>query len=289
METKIKDYDGKIMKFSVITIASKNRVKQVENLLSSISYSISIPFEVILVWIGESTTIKKPYNLKVIEHVVDNKEGKMLYAGPRNKGFELSSSDRVIFLDADCICSPTLFDSLLLDVNDSTIISGKPRFLTMVPTHANYGQLTSQAVKHPKRELVPVDTNVSHNYFWSMVFAITRNAFNGIGRFDEDFKGYGGEDSDFAERFSKKNYNLKFVDDFVLHQYHDKFDPPLHQIESICLNANLFYKKHGEHTMLKWISVFEDMGYVRLEGTNYTVVRLPDIKTIEEHRSTKPF
>lgn len=47
--------------------------------------------------------------------------------------------------------------------------------------------------------------------FWSLSFAVTAREFTVIGGFDEDYLGYGAEDTDVGQRLARSGGRLLFV------------------------------------------------------------------------------
>ena len=63
-------------------------------------------------------------------------------------------------------------------------------------------QLAVAAIEHPLQPIVAGPEQPSDRYelFWSLCFAIPAKLFAAGGGFDETYRGYGGEDTDFAFR-----------------------------------------------------------------------------------------
>ena len=62
--------------------------------------------------------------------------------------------------------------------------------------------------------------------FWSLSFAITTQDWLTLGGFDEDYEGYGGEDTDFAMRLTAHDGRLLWVGGATCyHQHHDGRGP----------------------------------------------------------------
>ena len=278
------------MSFSVVTLV-KGRKKQLENMLESIKQSTIVPSEIVIVWMEKETQ-----NARVEDEELNIKQlylekGELPLAKARNLGFESTSYEHVVFLDVDCICSPTLLDGLLTGLRDKAITSAYARYLPYIPLSGLYPQIEQDALSHHKRAKLEANTPLPHKKFWSLVFALRKDDFYAIGGFDEKFTGYGGEDTDFAERFNKQNFAFILINDEVLHQYHFKYSPPLNYLEAIVENANLFYQKHGYFPMYSWLKEFCKRNYVTFDETQhvFNVLRLPHQLDIELALSTKPY
>ena len=224
--------------FSIVTIV-KGRRKQLANLLDSIKRSTILPYDIQVVCMDDLDGIETIDGLNVSIHLMNDPHTLPL-AAARNMGITATKTDNVIFIDVDCLVSPTLFASLLMALQADNIIAAYPLYLSMVPDTGNYSALKPQAVPHPSREQIPFGQPVEHLLFWSLIFAIQKQTFEKVGGFDESFIGYGAEDTDFAMMFHKAGVKQIFVRDYVLHQYHDKYDPPLNYFDSIIENATRY-------------------------------------------------
>ena len=75
--------------------------------------------------------------------------------------------------------------------------------------------------------------------FWSLSFAVTpATSGRRIGGFCEDYRGYGGEDTDFGQRAAAAGVRLDWVGGAdAYHQYHPSSDPPVEHLDDILANA----------------------------------------------------
>ena len=274
--------------FSIVTIV-KGRRKQLANLLYAVNASTILPYDIQVVCMDDPDGIVIPEGLTVSIHV-SKETHELPLAAARNKGISATKTDNVIFIDVDCIVSPTLFANMLLVLKPNTIIAAYPLYLPIVPDTGNYGDLKPKAVAHPAREHIPVGKPVDHLQFWSLLFAIQKQTFNTIGGFDETFVGYGAEDTDFAMMFHRSGVRQIFVRDYVLHQYHDKHDPPLNHFDSIIENATRYQQKWTVLPMQRWLTAFEDMGLIEVDQTgSITVRQKPTDSQIKDSVSPHPY
>ena len=246
--------------FTLITLV-KGRARQLTNLLEAASSSKTPPSEIVVV-LMDDTIIDPTINIGISVRYIRLSEPGLALAKARNIGAQTASSENLVFLDVDCICSPTLFGHLLSLVTQDNIVSARARYLDHIPSHGEYEKLASLAIAHPKRASLPVNTAVQWKHFWSLVFAIKRKHFFTIGGFDTAFSGYGAEDTDFAYRHHQLAGRLIFCDDEVLHQYHTKFSPPVNYLADIVSNAQVFFSKHGFFPMYGWLEQFAGMGLI---------------------------
>ena len=274
--------------FSIVTIV-KGRRKQLANLLDSVKASTILPYDIQVVCMDDPDGITMPEGLNGSIHVL-NETHELPLAAARNRGIAATETGNVIFIDVDCIVSPTLFATMLMGLDPETILAAYPLYLPIVPDTGNYGDLKRKAVTHPARERIPVGQPVDHLQFWSLLFAIQKQTFENIGGFDESFIGYGAEDTDFAMMFHRAGVKQIFVRDYVLHQYHDKYDPPLNHFDSIIENATRYQQKWNVLPMKRWLNAFKDMGLIKIDQADTITVRQkPTDSQIKNSVSPHPY
>jgi GT2 family glycosyltransferase len=274
--------------FSIVTLV-KGRRKQLANLLYAVKASTILPHDIHVVCMDDPSGIVIPEGLPVSIHV-SNETHELPLAAARNWGIAATKTDNVIFIDVDCIVSPTLFATMLTGLEPETIITAYPLYLPIVPDTGNYGDLQHKAVPHPARERIPVGQPVDHLQFWSLLFAIQKQTFDRIGGFDESFTGYGAEDTDFAMLFNQAGVRLIFVRDYVLHQYHDKYDPPVNHFDSIIENATRYQQKWNVLPMQRWLKAFEAMGLLKIDQADtITVCQKPTDSQLKNSISLHPY
>jgi len=274
--------------FSIVTIV-KGRRKQLANLLDSIKASTILPHDIQVVCMDDLKGIEIPDGLHV-NILLTTDAHELPLAAARNMGITATKTANVIFIDVDCIVSPTLFASMLMGLQPENIITAYPLYLPVVPTTGNYVDLKNKAVSHPARAHLPVGQPVQHLQFWSLIFAIQKQTFEKIGGFDESFIGYGAEDTDFAMMFHEAGIQQIFVGDYVLHQYHDKHDPPLNYFDSIIENAKRYQDKWGVLPMQRWLKLFEQLGLIKIDqANNITIRQKPTESQIKDSVSPHPY
>ena len=274
--------------FSIVTIV-KGRRKQLANLIDSIKASTILPYDIQVVCMDDLDGIAIPDGLNVNIHLIQEIH-ELPLAAARNMGISAAKTDNVIFIDVDCIVSPTLFANMLTALDAKNIITAYPLYLPVPPDTGNYSDLKHKAVTHPAREHIPAGQPVNHLQFWSLIFAVQKQTFKKIGGFDEFFTGYGAEDTDFAMMFHKADMKLIFVRDYVLHQYHDKYDPPVNHFLSIIENATRYKQKWDVLPMQRWLKAFEEMGLIKIDqADNITVIQIPTDSQIKNSVSKHPY
>ena len=217
--------------------------------------------------------------------------GRLPLAAARNAGVAASSAERLVFLDVDCIPSSHLverFDVVL--ARHDGLVCCPVRYLPAGTVAESWDEAALRAAGrlHPARTF-PAEGIVkveNHGLFWSLAFGIRRETFDRIGGFDEQFTGYGGEDTDFAFRARDRDVPLLFAGGFeAYHQHHLVYDPPLQHFVDIVGNARRFRGRHGVWPMEGWLDAFAAMGLIAADReSGLHVVRQPSAAEIASSR-----
>lgn len=205
-------------------------------------------------------------------------------ARARNTAADTATGEDLIFLDVDCIPGPTLVADYVAALRDHDgLAMGEVLYL---PADATAGGLNFPAfddigVRHSDRRgppAGPMDLCRDYRCFWSLSFAIRAHGFNAVAGFDERFTGYGGEDTDFAKSIDRAGIPIYWIRGArVYHQYHPHHMPPIHHIESVLRNSELFARKWGYRTMEHWLLAFRLMGLIGdAPGGGLRILRTPD-------------
>jgi len=218
-------------------------------------------------------------------------DGDLPMAAARNLGARTAldaGADDLVFLDVDCIPGPTLTERYswglatayrLVGLDTPVLLCGDVAYLP--PSPATTGgfplqRLEALAEPHPARPaLGPLDLVLEDdlNRFWSLSFAMSAEDWKVVCGFCEDYTGYGGEDTDFAQRVGAAGGRLIWVGGTkAYHQYHPSPSPPLQHLISIVRNANTFHEHWGWHPMLSWLREFEALGLARRDSDGKTWV-----------------
>ena len=189
----------------------------------------------------------------------------------------------LVFLDVDCLPSPELVKRYAEaatslrreDPRDRrpTVLAGTVHYLS--PRRPGQERYTPADLRsstaHPARpDPGPgqVWTADDPLLFWSLSFAITTQDWLTLGGFDEDYEGYGGEDTDFAMRLTAHEGRLLWVGGAsCYHQHHEVEDPPLTHLADIVDNSNRFHARWGFFPMEGWLAAFAEKGLIRRIGS----------------------
>ena len=207
---------------------------------------------------------------------VDRDRGHLPLARARNAGAEEALSlgaELLIFLDVDCIPSPRLIERYQQAAlgRASALLCGPVGYLPPPPAggYDLHDLAAAGARSHPARP-VPGEQEMLEvtdmRLFWSLSFAIGAESWRRTGGFCGDYRGYGGEDTDFAQLAARAGLRMFFVGGaWAYHQHHSSEDPPLEHLAEIVENANLFHRRWGWWPMEGWLSEFERRGLVRFD------------------------
>jgi hypothetical protein len=102
---------------------------------------------------------------------------------------------------------------------------------------------------HPERPSPPdqqIVDSTDYELFWSLSFALSAATWRRIGGFCDQYRGYGGEDTDFAQTASAAGVPMRWVGGaHAFHQFHPVSDPPVEHLEDIVRNAEIFHRRWG--------------------------------------------
>lgn len=262
---------------SVITL-TRNRDCHLQRLIAGLRCSGIPPFELIVVDMGDRPACLPDLPFPAYRLPFANEA--LPLAAARNKGARDAGGDHLLFLDVDCIPRQDLI-ALMIDALrlQDALICAEVRYLGPNERHLILDEeMLNVAIPHPIREfpLSGLRPESNPGLFWSLTFGIRRDSFIGLGGFDEQFIGYGAEDTDFGLRAVDAALPLLFLGGTgSFHQHHDVYSPPLQHVEDIVRNANRFHAKWGFWPMEGWLAEFEAMGLTRSSQKELILVRKP--------------
>lgn len=180
-----------------------------------------------------------------------------------------------MFLDVDCIPSAGLLGLYERAASDprhgSALLCGPVTYLPPPgPGGYDLGRLERSVNPHPARPNPAAGTIHSgdeYDLFWSLSFAATRETWTVVGGFCTDYVGYGGEDTDFAQRAAHAGVGLRWVGGaHAFHQHHPVSDPPVEHLHEILHNAAVFHRRWGRWPMTGWLTRFAEAGLARYDA-----------------------
>lgn len=281
---------------SVITLV-RNRNVLLNGLLLTLAGQQEQDFELVVVRAGgneDPRAVANQHDIKTTVVELDGDDEKIAYSTARNAGAQSASGEHLMFVDADTLLGPSSVGSMSLALNDvDALCTGS--LLYLPPSHADiadvgYDALRSTGRSHPARPTTPLDgwrLGADHHLVWGLNMGLRRNSFEQVGRFDESFKGYAGEDTDLGRSIRSQGLPTAFVSGVeILHQHHDSFDPPVQQFRATLRNAEQFEAKWGEWPMVGWLDGFERLELIERTGSSLRIVRDPSPQEIEAARCT---
>lgn len=218
-------------------------------------------------------------------------DGELPLAAARNLGADEAlrrGCDLLVFLDVDCLVSSGALGRYERAWRRTrgrhrgpVLLSGPVSYLPpLTPGQHTYptGRLASLARPHaarpaprPGRLVRAADLRL----FWSLSFAVAALRWDDIGGFATGYRGYGGEDTDFALRVAATGGVLYWVGGAdAFHQYHEVETPPRRHLVSIVRNANHFQERWGWFPMEGWLRAFERLGLAKHDPVSHRWVVL---------------
>jgi GT2 family glycosyltransferase len=268
---------------SVLTLV-RNRDCHLHQLVEGLRRSVRTPDELIVVDMSDTPVSIGPAPFPVVIERFDT-EGLPL-AEARNRAARRARHSDLVFLDVDCIPLSSCLARLeqVLGEQDA-LLCADIRYLGPDDARAGWTEegLVAAGERHPVRDFPEAGIRREHNpgLFWSLAFAIRAETFEGLGGFDETFRGYGAEDTDFGVRADVAGLPLLFVGGAIAcHQHHESYDPPLQHLDHIVANAKRFHEKWRRWPMDGWLASFAAMGLVAWDGDRLEILRCPSHEEI---------
>ncbi|GAA0664741.1 GT2 family glycosyltransferase [Sphingomonas insulae] len=266
---------------SVVTLAG-GRPDHLHNLVLGLGRQTQLPVELIVAVMQDEAYVLPDAPFPVRQMAMASPE--LALAAARNAAARATTGDAIVFLDMDCIPTPTLIAEYArrLDELDG-LLMGEVMYLPGGATQGewSYDAFAGVAVRHSDRQGPPADgiqRCADYRCFWSLNFAMRRATFIASGGFDERYVGYGGEDTDYGKTIDQAGIPIAWIrGGLAYHQYHPHHMPPVHHLDSVVRNAELFESKWGYRTMGHWLHAFALMGLVdQAPGRPIRILRRPD-------------
>ncbi len=231
-----------------------------------------------------------PGTRRVVVDVPLPADGELPLARARNAA-AAAAIDRgaqlLVFLDVDCVPSPGLLtgyaraavDPLVRAAPGPVLLCGPVAYLppgVRVGSPADLAQLPAAAEPHPARPAPPPGQVVAADpsqwwLFWSLSFAVAARDWTRFGGFCEEYRGYGGEDTDVAATVRSLGGSLFWVGGAEAHhQHHPVQDPPVQHLAAIVRNAAVFHRRWGWWPMTGWLEQFGAAGLTYYDAATRT-------------------
>jgi N-acetylglucosaminyl-diphospho-decaprenol L-rhamnosyltransferase len=219
-----------------------------------------------------------------VVHVPGDPRGLPLSAA-RNRGVDRAlagGADVVVLLDVDCLAGPQLIGATAAAcVREPAVVwSGVVTYLPERPA-GGYAldRLDLVDDPHPARPdpgRGRTLTGTDPDLFWSLCFGLSATAWRRSGGFDEQYVGYGGEDTDFGHRVVEAGLEHGVLGEArAYHQWHPVSSPPVEHLDDILRNAAIFHARWGWWPMRGWLEAFEERGLVAHRGHRWVRAARP--------------
>ncbi len=204
-------------------------------------------------------------------------EGALPLAAARNAGVARArdlGAELLVLLDVDCLPSPHLVGRYAeVAAERGGVLCGPVGYLPPRPV-GGYPEtgLEALARPHPARP-APADGEViaaeDPDLFWSLSFAVLAETWDRIGGFCEDYRGYGGEDTDFGQSLTRVGEAMWWVGGaWAYHQHHGEGGgPPVQHLDDILRNAAIFERRWGRWPMQGWLDAFAERGLATFDSS----------------------
>jgi GT2 family glycosyltransferase len=264
------------MRTAVITTVH-GRPRHLHRQLVGIASSAKSPDIHVVVAVDDPAAGDVVANSESTAHVVqcENGPGPLRIASARNIG-ALAALERgaelLVFLDVDCIPGQEMlgryYDAVVEPAQRNALLCGPVTYLPP-PEDPEIGYpltLDPLTNPHPARP-APADREVvassDYELFWSLSFALSSSTWRTVGGFCEQYRGYGAEDTDFAQMARAAGVQLRWVGGaHAYHQFHSVSDPPVEHLHDIVHNATVFHRRWGWWPMTGWLDAFEKRGLI---------------------------
>lgn len=188
--------------------------------------------------------------------------------------------DLIVFLDVDCMPGPDL-GRFYAELPAHMVGLGPVTYLPESAGAPDPAELPAFTDPHPARpfptrgvrELAPTE----FGHFWSLSFALRPRLWRRLraefGGFDEQYTGYGVEDTDFGRRLLYRRVPVGLVAGaHAYHRWHPISDPPVEHLDDLLRNGAHYAQRWGEWPAPGWFAEFERLGLVRRRGDGWEAV-----------------
>jgi hypothetical protein len=251
----------------------RDRLDHLANLLDGLDRAAAAGprFEFIIGWMGgdDPRPLLAQRDFEADSITVPGEE--LPLARARNELAAAARGEVLVFLDVYCIPAAGLIAAYAeaLGTEDALAL-GEVRYLPGSFDGGAEAALLAAAEPHPARAgLFPAAGTVAlddrHELFWSLGFAIRRATFRErIGGFDEGYRGYGIEDTDFAMRAARAAVPVAWVGGaLAFHQHHPPTRLRPEGVPDLVRNARRYRELWGTWPAPGWFDELAAAGLVR--------------------------
>ena len=277
------------MSVSVLTLV-RGRRDHLVNLIAGLNASWRQPDELVIAYMQRAAHTDLPETSFPI-HAVFVDGDAMPLAAARNRATSVAVGEQLVFLDVDCVPSPTLV-ARYADTADHPggIRLGEVAYLPAgaLDGGLDWDELDRVGQRHPAKPAIAPDEirmTPNHGELWGLSFAISAADWRRAGGMDERYVGYGGEETDFAARLERAGVPMWWIGGArAYHQHHVVHTPAYQHFDAIVRNARLFHATWERWCMDYWLGQFASQGLIAWDATSITVLRPPSADEIATSR-----
>lgn len=272
---------------AVITIVS-GRHRHLRRQLEAFAHSTRRPDLHFVVAMDDPdiTSVTDGHPVEVIRFANDDPDTLQL-ADARNAGATAAmtaGASLLVFLDVDCIPGPDMLERYLRSCTATpdfkVLYCGPVTYLPCDQPTFDARELARFTDPHPARPSPGTgQTQLSSELmlFWSLSFAVRTTDWLALGGFHPGYRGYGGEDTDFAMSARDNGFRIAWVGGaHAYHQHHPVSNPPVEHLADILRNARVFHRRWGTWPMEGWLRAFADRGLVAYDTAGDEWLRVSD-------------
>lgn len=272
---------------AVITIVS-GRHRHLRRQLEAFAHSTRRPDLHFVVAMDDPdiTSVTDGHPVEVIRFANDDPDTLQL-ADARNAGATAAmtaGASLLVFLDVDCIPGPDMLERYLRSCTATpdlkVLYCGPVTYLPCDQPTFDARELARFTDPHPARPSPGTgQTQLSSALmlFWSLSFAVRATDWLALGGFHPGYRGYGGEDTDFAMSARDNGFRIAWVGGaHAYHQHHPVSNPPVEHLADILRNARVFHRRWGTWPMEGWLRAFADRGLVSYDTAGDEWLRVSD-------------
>jgi N-acetylglucosaminyl-diphospho-decaprenol L-rhamnosyltransferase len=257
-----------------VLVPVRDRTQHLANLVTGLGRAEgTTPFELLVGWMGGEDPRpvlgrSRGFQARAIEIEGDE----LPLARARNELADAASSSLLVFLDVDCVPTAGLLTAYANALREHDALAiGETRYLPrgFRADGADERSLRRAARRHPERGgLFPAPDEVridrEHELFWSLNFAVRRETFVERTRgFDEGYRGYGIEDTDFAMRAARAGVPLAWVGGaLAFHQHHPPTRLRPEGVPALVENVRRYRELWGAWPARGWLEELATAGLI---------------------------
>jgi N-acetylglucosaminyl-diphospho-decaprenol L-rhamnosyltransferase len=253
-----------------VLVPVRDRLGHLTNLVRGLARQNEAPLELVVARMGGEDPRPALAEAPGLQsRVIDVAGEELPLSRARNELAGTARGETLVFLDVDCIPCAGLVGTYSAALREHDALAAGPAlYLPRGAGSEEEDGLRARAGRHPGRERLfsqEVRLDRRHDLFWSLNFGLRRSTFlERIGGFDEGYRGYGIEDTDFALRARVAAVPVAWVPGAAI--YHQHHPPTRHNpdgIPALVRNACRFQRRWGFWPARGWLRELADRGEIR--------------------------